>query len=194
MNAELDRWFVHEVLVHECALMHYLRRAWWRADDWSDMRQDVYARVYEAALSERPRSPRAFLLATARNLVADRLRRLNVVSIESVGDLEPSNVYWLDEVSPEQWTGGRQMLRRLSGALNQLPPRCREVIWLRRVEGLPQREVAEQLGITEKTVEKHLAKGMRLLADTVFGGASASGNEAEDAARRERRHARPQHD
>ncbi|HET9048173.1 MAG TPA: sigma-70 family RNA polymerase sigma factor [Chiayiivirga sp.] len=194
MNAELDRWFVHEVLIHESALMHYLRRAWWRADDWPDLRQDVYARVYEAALRERPRAPRAFLLTTARHLIADRLRRLNVVSIEAMGDRPPSNVYWMDEVSPEQVCGGRQMLRRLSRALEQLPPRCREVIWLRRVEGLAQREVAEHLGITEKTVEKHLAKGMRLLADTVFGGANAPDVAFTATVREARLHARPQHD
>jgi RNA polymerase sigma-70 factor (ECF subfamily) len=86
------------------------------------------------------------------------------------------------------------MLRRLSRALDHLPPRCREVIWLRRVEGMSQREVADQLGITEKTVEKHLAKGMRLLADTVFGGEPVHGNEAKHAARQEPQHGRPQHD
>jgi RNA polymerase sigma-70 factor (ECF subfamily) len=39
------------------------------------------------------------------------------------------------------------------------------VVWLRRVEELPQKEVAARLGIGEKTVEKQVAKGMRLIAD-----------------------------
>jgi RNA polymerase sigma-70 factor (ECF subfamily) len=45
---------------------------------------------------------------------------------------------------------------------------CRETLILRRVEGLPQREVAERLQISEKTVEKHMANGVRLLIK-IFG-------------------------
>ena len=59
-------------------------------------------------------------------------------------------------------------LRRLADALDRLPDRCREVVWLRRVEELSQKDVASRLGISEKTVEKHIAKGMRLLADALF--------------------------
>lgn len=169
MSKELDHWFVQEVLVHEPALMHFLRRSWGRREDVADLRQEVYARVYEAALREPPQAPRAFLFATARNLMADRVRRMKVVSIEPMGDFEPSNVYWMDEVSPEQWCGGRQMLRRLVAALDVLPPRCREVVWLRRIDELSQKQVARHLGISEKTVEKHLAKGIRLLANALYG-------------------------
>ena len=58
-------------------------------------------------------------------------------------------------------------MARLSDAFDRLPDRCREVVWLRRVEELSQKEVAMRLGISEKTVEKHIAKGMRLLADAL---------------------------
>jgi RNA polymerase sigma-70 factor (ECF subfamily) len=40
---------------------------------------------------------------------------------------------------------------------------------MRRVDQLSQREVAARLGITESSVEKHVIKGTRLLADAVFG-------------------------
>ncbi|MEP6897569.1 MAG: sigma-70 region 4 domain-containing protein, partial [Rhodanobacter sp.] len=46
----------------------------------------------------------------------------------------------------------------------------REVMWLRRVEELPQKEVALRMGIGEKTVEKQVAKGMRLIAEYFYGG------------------------
>lgn len=190
MNKELDHWFVQEVLVHEQALMHLLRRSWGRRDEVADLRQEVYARVYEAALRELPRTPRAFLLATARNLMADRLRRMKVVSIEPMGDFESSNVYWMDEVSPEQWCGGRQLLRRLAAALDTLPPRCREVVWLRRVDALSQKQVARHLGISEKTVEKHLAKGIRLLADALYGGNRAAPAAASRVTHEEQQHVR----
>ncbi|NCT70609.1 MAG: sigma-70 family RNA polymerase sigma factor [Xanthomonadaceae bacterium] len=170
MATEFDDWFVREVLVHERALSLFLQRSWPHRDEWHDLRQEVYARVYEAAGRTRPDAPKAFLFATARHLMTDRLRRSRVVSIEPVGDFESSNVYLIDEVSPERWTGTRQALKRVVEALDRLPNRCREVVWLRRVEELPQKDVASRLGISEKTVEKHLAKGMRLIADHLYGG------------------------
>jgi len=148
--------------------MRYLRRAWSHADEIHDLRQEVYVRVYEAAKKARPHSAKSFLFATARNLLADRMRRQRVVSIESVGDWDALNVP-LDEISPERSLGGRQDLKRLTDAFDILPERCREVLWLRRVEDLPQRDVAARLGIGEKTVEKQLAKGVRIIADLLFG-------------------------
>lgn len=173
MSTELDDWFVREILVHERALALFLQRSWPHRDELHDLRQEAYARVYEAAARSRPAAPKAFLFATARHLMTDRLRRNRVVSIEPVGDFESSNVYLIDEVSPERWMGTRQALTRLAEALDRLPDRCREVVWLRRVEELPQKAVAARLGISEKTVEKHLAKGMRLLADHLYGGDAA---------------------
>ncbi|MGN6514103.1 MAG: RNA polymerase sigma factor [Lysobacteraceae bacterium] len=169
MRSALDGWFVQEILVHEDALMRFLRRHWPHRDELTDLRQELYARIYEAAAKALPAQPRAFLFASARHLMTDRLRRGKVVSIEPMGDFPPSDVL-VDEVSPERWCGGRQALRRLADAFDRLPDRCREVVWLRRVEELSQRDVASRLGISEKTVEKHIAKGMRLLADALLAG------------------------
>lgn len=52
-------------------------------------------------------------------------------------------------------------------ALEQLPPRCRRVIMLRRVHGLSQREVARCMGIKKESVESQIVKGMRLLSDII---------------------------
>lgn len=173
MQSPLDAWFAREILVHEEALTRYLQRCWPHRDDIHDLRQEVYVRVYEAAGKALPASPKSFLFASARNLITDRLRRGRVVSIETMGDLEPLHVL-VDEVSPERRFDGRQALRRLSEAFDRLPDRCRQVLWLRRVEELPQKVVASQLGISEKTVEKHVANGIRLIADHFYGGAPAT--------------------
>jgi RNA polymerase sigma-70 factor (ECF subfamily) len=163
----LDSWFKREILVHEAALVRFLKRAWSNSADVLDMRQDIYVRVYEAAAHARPQSPKSFLFATARNLISDRLRRKRVVSIDSVGDLDVLNVL-IEDLGPERRLGAHQELRRLAQALDALPPRCREAVWLRRVFDMPQKVVAHKLGISEKTVEKHLMKGMQLLAEAVL--------------------------
>ncbi|QWF17457.1 RNA polymerase sigma factor [Lysobacter capsici] len=192
MDTALDAWFADEILVHEAALVHYLRRVWAHVDDVHDLRQEIYVRVYEAAGRARPHQPKSFLFATARHLMTDRLRRGRVVSIEPVGDFESLNVL-VDEVTPERRLGARQNLRRLADAFDLLPGRCREVVWLRRVEELPQKEVAARMGITEKTVEKQVAKGMRLLAEHYYGATQSLADDAHDADRN-REHGRKQTD
>ena len=97
MLDSLDEWFAREILVYEDSLVRYLSRSWHHRDDIHDLRQDTYVRVYEAAARERPRAPKSFLFTTARNLMADRLRRSRVVSIEARADLESLNVH-IDEL------------------------------------------------------------------------------------------------
>jgi RNA polymerase sigma factor (sigma-70 family) len=167
MEAEsLDSWFKRQILVHEEALVRYLTRCWPNPGDIVDLRQDTYVRVYEAAAKARPQSPKSFLFTTARHLMTDRLRRQRIVAIDAVGDLEALNVT-VEELSPEERTNAHQELRRLAEAIDDLPPRCREAVWMRRVDDLPQKEVAARLGVTQKTVEKHIMKGMQLLAEAM---------------------------
>lgn len=173
MDEALDRWFADEILVHEAALLRYLTRVWPRREEIHDLRQEVYVKVYEAAIKARPRSAKSFLFTTARHLLTDRLRRARIVSIEVAGDPDVFSVL-VDEISPEQETSGRQELKRLAEAFDRLPDRCRAVVWLRRVQSFSQKEVAARLGISEKTVEKQLAKGARLIADHMYGGDSSS--------------------
>ena len=174
MDEELDGWFAREILSHEAALVRYLARTWSNRDEIHDLRQEVYIRVYEAAAKARPQAPKSFLFTTARHLMADRMRRGRIVSIEATGDLEALNVL-VDEVSPEQRASARQDLRRLAEAFDRLPPKCRDVVWMRKVEGLSQREVAARMGTTEGAVEKHITKGVRLLARMFYGGEGADG-------------------
>ncbi len=179
MGDSVDAWFKEEIVVHEAALMRFLRRCWPHAQDLHDLRQETYIRVYEAAARSRPLQPKAFLFATAKHLMADRVRRQRIVTIDSVGYLETLDVM-IDDISPERRIGARQELRELARAFDQLPARCRETVWLRRVDRLPQKQVAARLGVTEKTVEKHLMKGMRLLTEALLGGASVRTDESDE--------------
>jgi RNA polymerase sigma-70 factor (ECF subfamily) len=169
MDDSLDSWFAREILVHEESLLRYLARSWPKPDEVHDLRQDIYVRVYESALKSRPSAPKSFLFTTARNLMTDRVRRGRIVSIEATGDIDALNVL-VDETSPERRTGARQELQRLAHAFDSLPPKCREVVWLRRVEELSTRDTADRMGVNQGTIEKHLARGMELLANLLFGG------------------------
>jgi RNA polymerase sigma factor (sigma-70 family) len=188
MDDSLEEWFASEILVHEAALMRYLRRVWPHPADIPDLRQDIYVRVYESAAKNRPSLPKAFLFATTRNLLTDRIRHSRIVSIELTQDLESLNVI-VDEISPEQRLSARQQLRQLSDALDTLSDDCRAVIWLRRIEGLSQREAAERLGMQEGTLESHLSRGIRALANLVLGHDDVKAyRKVDDSAHEQRSH------
>ena len=112
----LEQWFTEEVLPHEAALIRYLRRVWPNRAEHADLRQDIYVRVFESAARVRPTTPKAFLFATARNLLADRVRHNRIISIDSTLDLDALNVL-VDEISPEQRINAHEELRRLAKAL-----------------------------------------------------------------------------
>jgi RNA polymerase sigma factor (sigma-70 family) len=166
----LDQWFAAEILPHEGLLLRYLTRVWRNSAEVFDLRQDIYVRVYESARSTLPTTPKAFLFATARNLMTDRIRHSRVVFIDSTPDFDVLDVL-IDEVSPERRLSARQELRVLARAFDSLSEKCRNVVWLRRVEGLSQRETAQRLGLHEGAVESQLARGVRVLALAVFGSA-----------------------
>jgi RNA polymerase sigma factor (sigma-70 family) len=167
-DAALDAWFVAQVLPLEAPLERFLRRHSAAVDDIADLRQEVYLRVYNAARKSPPLLTKPFVFMTARNLLRDRARRERIVSIEAVADLEALHVIDEDAIA-DRVVSARQELRQLQAALDRLPPRCREVVMLRKIHGLPQREVAQRMGITEDTVERQVSKGVRALAAALFG-------------------------
>jgi RNA polymerase sigma factor (sigma-70 family) len=165
----LKRWFFREVLPLEPALMRFLRRNWRDPAEFVDLRQDIYVRVYDAARESLPLQTKAFLFATARNHLINRAKRAQVISIELVADLESLSVA-VDAITPYRHATARDELRRVQAGLDRLPPRCREVVTLRKIEGLSQREVAARMGIGEDTVERQMVQGMRALVDFMVGG------------------------
>jgi len=163
MSDDLESWFKSQVLVHEAVLMRFLARAWPHRDDLTELRQEAYTRICEAAQHTRPNNAKAFLYAIARHIMSDRRRRERIVSIQAAGDTDLSNDL-IEERTPERVVGGHQELARLAQAFDRLPARCREVIWMRRALELPYKEIAVRLKIGEKAVEKQIARGNRLLA------------------------------
>ncbi|HEY4319231.1 MAG TPA: RNA polymerase sigma factor [Herbaspirillum sp.] len=167
ISENLDDWFLMEVLPLEDALVRFLRRNSRSDDDVADLRQEVYVRVYEAAKIRKPDLVKPFVFSAARNLLIDRARRSQIVSIEAYADLDTLNLP-IDDLTPERYAIGNEELRLLQNAMNELPIRCREVVKLRKIDGLSQREVAAHMGITEDTVEKQISKGVRALTEALL--------------------------
>jgi len=165
---DVKAWFVREVLPLEGALMQFLNHNWRKANDLPDLRQEVYARVCEAARSQIPHPVKPFVFAIARNLLIDRVRREQIVPIDAVSDLDALAIA-ADVPGPDRAAIARDELRRLQAALDELPPRCREIVVLARIEGFSGREIAARMGISDSAVSQQLDHGMRALADALYG-------------------------
>ena len=164
----LNDWFEREVFPLERMLTGFIRRNSPHGTDFADVRQEIYERVFVAAREALPQNSRAYIVKIARNYLIDRARRARIVSFELVADLEDVHKE-VDMFATERQLNARDELRRTLDAMGRLPPRCREVVRLRKVEGLSTREVAERMGISLVTVEKQTLMGMRAIADILSG-------------------------
>jgi RNA polymerase sigma factor (sigma-70 family) len=163
----VSTWFLREILPLEPILMHYLRLNWRNASDIPDLRQEIYARVLQAARDHIPDSPKRFLLTSARNLLIDRVRREQVVPMETFADFDALGIA-ADAPEPERMIIEQEELRRVEAALAQLPSRTREAIELTYFEGLSCMEIARRMGVTKQTASRFIARGTLVLGRILY--------------------------
>lgn len=159
-----DRWFTDEVQLHENALRAWLRSKFPSLDDPDDIVQEAATRVWRVHSQGAVHSPKSLLFTTAQNLALDQLRRRQIAHFESIAEIGGISVYE-DRPTPAETTAHNQELEILTQAIQSLPDRCRQVLTLRKIYGLPQKQIAAQLGIAEHTVEAQAANGMRRCAE-----------------------------
>ena len=162
-------WLGRQVLPHEPMLRAWLSRRRLGGMDVDDIIQETYSRLMTAESVQHVQDAKNYTFQVAGSVVIDHLRRMKVVSITSVPDLDTLDVV-SEEPSPERQVIDRDELHRLATMIARLPGRVREVFTLRRVYGLSQREVAEKLEIAESTVEKHMARGFLLMLEQFKDG------------------------
>lgn len=165
-SAELrlrGQWLGRHVLPHELMLRKWLQSRDLAGLEVEDVIQDTYARILALPSLDHIAKARAYAFQVASSIVLDHVRRLKVVAIDTVPDVEAAGA--VDELTPEGIVGAREDLKRLARDLAALPDRVRDVFHLRRIDGLSQRDTAQQLGISESTVEKHMARGLVMMAD-----------------------------
>lgn len=157
--AEDARWFREEVRPHERELRAYLRGRFPSLPDVDDLVQETYARLLRARHTGQSTLTRAYLFVVARNVALDLVRREKVIAVERLGEMAGLSVV---EERPDaaETLSHEQELSLLDEAVRALPARCREILTLRRIEGLSHRQIAEKLGIAEGTVNAQLAIGL----------------------------------
>jgi RNA polymerase sigma factor (sigma-70 family) len=169
----VSTWFLRRIIPLEAILMTYLRQNWHNASDIADLRQEVYARVFESARERIPDNPKRFLLTSARNLLIDRVRREQVVPMETFADFDSLGIA-ADTPEPDHQLIEREDIRRLEEALVQLPPRTRQAIALAYFDSLSDTEIAKRMDITQQAASKLIAKGTLILGRILYAAQGRS--------------------
>src|SRR5262249_48819704 len=117
-----------------------------------------FLRTYERGSSVQ--EPRAFLFAIAHNLARDHRRHERVAGLAHASEsVDPQRE--ASSLSPEDLLIDDEASRLLREAVNQLPPQCHVALTLKVFHGQTYKEIAERLGLSPRTVEKHVAIGLR---------------------------------
>lgn len=137
-----------------------------RPDDIEDIVQETFLHSFAASRRQSIDNPRAFMVTTARNIALNYLNRSDRKLNLSTEDL-PEQLW---EEATETLEGQYQSEERFHAfcqSVAALPAQCRKVFVLKKVYGLSQREIASELGLSESTVEKHVARGLMLTAEAL---------------------------
>lgn len=131
------------------------------------------------------RVPLAFLRTLSKRRAIDNLRSEALWRrLASGGDDCPEYLEHAaaSETEPDRRYAARQQFTLLMQAVESLPPRCRDVFVLHKIHEWSQPRVAEYLGISLKTVEKHIRVGIACcryaLSETLAGTPSVRGVDA----------------
>ncbi len=163
-STDQEQWFIEEVLPHERILRIWLSRRFPTISDVDDVVQETFTRMLKAHESGPIANPRAYLFVTAKNYCLNQLRHMDYVRPKGFRAVDPLSI--IDDVNnPLEAAGQKEELAQLVESIRSLPERCRQVVILRRIYGFSQKEVAEKMGITVKTVEAQSAIGLRKCAE-----------------------------
>ena len=143
----------------ESALKRFLGRFLYKPEDVDEIAQETFLRAYHASKTTDVQSPQAYLFRVAKHIAFKELDRKSTKMTDYLE--EALNLDILETGSSvEEELMADQKITRYCEAIATLPPQCRRVFLMRKVQAKSYQEIAETLGIGISAVEKHISKGI----------------------------------
>lgn len=128
-----------------------------------DIVQDTFARVWDLRSQlDISVSMRSYLIGAVRNRCLNEIKHRKIAFNTTIESLT-----WMPERIEEEAVLYSELHERFQEALAQLPPLCREAFEMNRFQNLKYQQIADQLGVSKRTVEVRIGKALALLRDSL---------------------------
>lgn len=124
-----------------------------------DLSQDVFVKIWEKRNNlPEIQNIKAYLTRIVRNTALDYVERNHSQSINLANYL-----YFEDQITELTQEQNDNLGKEISAAIAKLPPRCRLIFSMNRLEGLTNDEIASYLDISKRTVETQISKALKII-------------------------------
>ena len=144
-------------------LRRYFLRRGCKTQDVDDLVQEVFFRVVRLGKIETIENPNGYVFKIAANILRDKARKRRT-RYEDMHQSFDDLLHGQEEISPERQLSGKQDLVQLRARIMAMPKKTQTVFLLHRFEDLKYREIADVLGISVSSVEKHMMKALQKIA------------------------------
>lgn len=145
---------------HEAALRQYMMAKVGSVEEAEDIVQETFLKLHLAGGAEDIKQPRAFLFRVATNIMIDHIRRRRAripeTPLGGSADDQPA-----DGISAEMRIHSQNFTAAFRQAIEELPPRRRQVIVMHKILHKSYGDIAAELGITRSMVEQHMTRALR---------------------------------
>ena len=156
MSELLDAYVKHEGLLRSVVLKICRRR-----EDADDLVQETFLRAFAAETDTDIKNPKAFLVTVATNLALSHISKKSTTETDYLEDMGLSEaIEDSGQAAGDEVMESRQKLLVFARAVSTLPPRCKQVFLMRKLEGLKLKQIATRLNLSVSGVEKHVAVGL----------------------------------
>lgn len=131
-------------------------------EDAEDIVQELFINVWDKGKDDMPEEEFAAYMTTSvknRSISFLRQKQENTVSLEDHPSVSA-------QIAEETHSPEREELpleEHLRIALTTLPPKCKEIFLMAKLKGMKYREIAQDLNLSEKTIENQMTKAIKLL-------------------------------
>ncbi len=156
---------------HGGALRSFLRARIGSGVDIDDVVQEVFLRLAKMddlfdSLSPCSGSNRSFILTAANNMVVDMERR-KAVRKKYNADHSDQEKQRVTEITPEKIAEESEQLEMINRVIMDMRPNWRRVLILNRLENKSYRQLAGEMGVSVKQIEKYMSRALATIRDAV---------------------------
>ncbi len=136
-----------------------------------DITQDLFISIWEKRNDLNIKnSLKAYLIRAAINEALYYIRSQRRISTLRVNELENPDACLQDKVNnPAMALTAQELEEHIQNIIDKLPPKCKLVYRLSRDEEMTYKQIAQELNVSVKVVEKHISKALKTLREALKG-------------------------